>query len=54
MSFRITPYLGYGISMICDLCKTMTGLWLRCVICDYVQFHGFTMAIVPEFDYESK
>ncbi|KHG20337.1 hypothetical protein F383_25917 [Gossypium arboreum] len=22
----------------------MAGLWLRCVICDYVQDHSFTMA----------
>ncbi|KHG30426.1 hypothetical protein F383_10934 [Gossypium arboreum] len=26
--------------MICDLCKTMVGLWLWCVLCDYMQFHG--------------
>ncbi|KHG30095.1 hypothetical protein F383_15947 [Gossypium arboreum] len=39
MCFRIRPYLGYGIAMICDPCKTMARLWLRCVICDYVQVH---------------
>ncbi|KHG28823.1 hypothetical protein F383_35372 [Gossypium arboreum] len=22
----------------------MAGLWLRCVICDYAQYHSFTMA----------
>ncbi|KHG15561.1 hypothetical protein F383_21894 [Gossypium arboreum] len=26
--------------MICDPCKTMVGLWFRCVIFDYVQVHG--------------
>ncbi|KHG06193.1 hypothetical protein F383_32181 [Gossypium arboreum] len=24
----------------------MARLWLRCVICDYVQVHGFAMAIL--------
>ncbi|KHG12099.1 Protein fat-free [Gossypium arboreum] len=39
MCLRIRPYMRYGISMICDPCKTMAGLWLWCVICDYVQVH---------------
>ncbi|KHG11876.1 hypothetical protein F383_19160 [Gossypium arboreum] len=39
----VRPYLEYGISVICDPCKIMAGLWLRCVICDYVQVHSLTM-----------
>ncbi|KHG13862.1 hypothetical protein F383_17724 [Gossypium arboreum] len=34
--YCIRPYLGYGISEICDSSKTIAGLWDRYVICDYV------------------
>ncbi|KHG08184.1 hypothetical protein F383_34768 [Gossypium arboreum] len=45
MCYCIRLYMGYGISVICDPYKTMAGLWLRYVICDYVQDHSFTMAL---------